>query len=246
MSVAQAQFRAALLDPGLPVPEGLRDGRGGAAGKRFDVYRNNVVVSLTDALATAFPLVRKLVGAKAFATLATGFVRACPPVSPLMMHYGADFPAFLEGFGPLKRYGYLPDCARLDLDLRRSYHAADSTPVPPAVFGDTALVGDLRLRLAPSTFLLQSDWPLFDLWRFNQEPGSPAPRVTAQDVLVVRQDFDPTPHLLPSGAGRWLQHLDAGLPFAAASERTAEEHAGFDLAATLTLALRLEALIAGR
>lgn len=246
MTVSQAPFRAALLDPDLPAPEGLEDGHGGAAGKRFDVYRNNVVVSLTEALATAFPLVRKLIGAQAFASVGSQFVRACPPSSPLMMHYGVDFPAFLEGVAPLKRYGYLPDCARLDLALRRSYHAADSLPVRPSVFCDAAAVAGLKLRPAPSTILLRSAWPLFDLWRFNQIPGSPAPRAAAQDVIVVRQDFDPAPHLLPPGAARWLGHLEEGLPFAEASERAVAAEADFDLAEALTLMLRLGALVQDR
>ena len=50
----QSAFAAALMDPTQPAPEGLRDPFGGPAGKRFDVYRNNVAVSLTEALETGF------------------------------------------------------------------------------------------------------------------------------------------------------------------------------------------------
>ena len=55
MNVDQDAFRAALLDPSLVAPEGLTDGQGRPAGRRFDVYRNNVSVALADALETAFP-----------------------------------------------------------------------------------------------------------------------------------------------------------------------------------------------
>ena len=62
MITTQTEFRAALLDPASPSPEGVRNPDGMHATKRFDVYRNNVAVSLTDALETAFPVVNKLVG----------------------------------------------------------------------------------------------------------------------------------------------------------------------------------------
>jgi hypothetical protein len=239
----QAAFRAALLDANLPEPDGLTDGADAPAGARFSVYRNNVVVSLKDAMKTAFPLVAKLLGPENFDRLSGHFVRAHPPTSPLMMHYGAAFPAFLEAFEPLRHLGYLPDCARLDLALRQSYHAADSTPLDPALLADTGTLEDLRLALAPSSRVLRSVWPLFDLWAYNMRPNQPKPQATAQDVLVTRPGFDPAPHLLPPGAAIWLGRLAEGAAFGQAAEETARACPAFDLAQALSLALQTSALI---
>ena len=47
----QTAFAAALLDPDLPPPDRLIAWNGSDPARRFAVYRNNVVVSLVDALA---------------------------------------------------------------------------------------------------------------------------------------------------------------------------------------------------
>ncbi|MEM6563660.1 MAG: DNA-binding domain-containing protein [Pseudomonadota bacterium] len=242
--VTQSEFRAALLDANVPAPDGLLDPKGAAAGSRFSVYRNNVVVSLREAMTTAFPLVKKLIGVQNFDNLSGLFVRAYPPKSPLMMHYGAEFPAFLEQFQPLAHIGYLPDCARLDLAMRRSYHAKDSKPLDPTrLQADPAEVMRLRLAPAPATQFLTSPWPLFDIWRFNTQDGAAKPQAVAQDVLVTRPEFDPCPHILPVGGARWLALLSSGATFGEATEQLSDDETDFDLAAVLAALLSAQGLI---
>ncbi|MGB3244634.1 MAG: DNA-binding domain-containing protein [Sulfitobacter sp.] len=241
----ETDFRNGLLDPGAPAPSGLRDGSQGPPGKRYDVYRNNVTHSLIEALGTAFPLVRKLIGERHFANLAPLYVRAHPPTSPLMMFYGAEFPEFISGFAPLSEIGYLADAARLDLAMRQSYHAGDvrlltaedlQTIAPDALAGAT-------FSLAPATAILRSHWPLFDIWRFNFEEGAPKPRAIAQDVLITRPAFDPTPHRLPVGGADWLLALAEWQSFAAATTTAEAAHPDFELECVLRLVLREGAIM---
>jgi hypothetical protein len=131
--MSQQEFRTALLDPEHPVPSGLTDPQGRPAGRRFNVYRNNVSVSLTEALRQAFPVVQKLVGEEFFTAMAQEHLRAHPPASPLMMFYGEAMPAFLSAFPPVAHLPYLADVARLELALRASYHAPDAVPSQPVV-----------------------------------------------------------------------------------------------------------------
>jgi len=233
-------FAPALLDPSLAIPPGLSDARGGPAERRFAVYRNNVVVSLIDAMETGFPVIVKLVGEEFFRAMAGVFVRAHPPTSPVLARYGIDFPQFLENFEPVAHLPYLADVARLEFALREAYHAADAAPVAPGALAHSRLM-EARLRLAPATRVVASPYPIHAIWRANTEAGAPPAKGGAETVLVTRPDWDPWPRPIPPAAARMILALLAGLPFAAALEAAGAE---IDLAATLTLLLDTKSITA--
>lgn len=245
MTVGQTAFRDAILDPDALRPAGLSDSNGQAAGRRFDVYRNNVAVSLAEALETAFPTIVKLVGAANFHILAGVFLRQHPPNSPLMMFYGDEMPEFLATFEPAKSLPYLPDVARLELAMRQSYHAADTTPVDPAAFDiDPEALMASHFSLAPSLRLIRSRFPIHAIWRFNHEEGAPRPAMAAEDIVVLRPDMDPAPHLLPQGGAAFMGALLAGKPLGVAHEIATSETEVFDLAHTLSLLIGAGAITA--
>lgn len=242
----QTEFRAAVLDPSAPVPGSLQDGKGAPAGRRFSVYRNNVAVSLTEALRTAFPVLQKLIGTQNFDRLAGLFLRAHPPRNPLMMHYGADLPAFLEAFAPLAHIGYLPDVARLENAMRRSYHAADMPPADPGILANLSEsdLPNVRFEIAPSLELVPSDWPLHDIWRFNSQDDAPKPRAEPQGVVITRALFDPEPHALTPADTACLTAIIDGAPLGDAIESAATRDPGYDLGPLLGLLLAQNAITA--
>ncbi len=245
MTVDQTTFREALLDPEAVRPDGLSDGKGRPAGRRFDVYRNNVAVSLTEALEVGFPVIRKLVGQGNFKLLASAYLRRHPPRSPLMMHFGTDLPSFLADFEPTRQTGYLPDVARLELAIRESYHAADADPIDPAeleALPSEALIGS-RVRLASSMRLVRSPWPVFSIWRFNVEEDTKSPEMAAEDVLVTRPDLDPVPELLSPGGADFINALLTGATFGDAMDKASEASRDFDLPVVLTLLVERKTMI---
>ncbi|KEJ95868.1 Putative DNA-binding domain-containing protein [Pseudosulfitobacter pseudonitzschiae] len=231
------RFYDALLDPVLPAPEGLHDGTGAVAGKRFDVYRNNVMQSLTDVMRAGFPAVRKLIGAQNFDLVAGAFIRAQPPTLPIMQRYGDGFDSFLAEVPQLAHLGYLSDVAGLEQALRLSYHAADCVPLDAARLGDLPpeQLGAVRFAVAPAVHLIPSVWPLYDIWRFNTEDGAPKPQPVAQHVLITRADYDPVPHPLSPAQGAWIAALMAGETLEAAQDAAGAVDPACDIATPMAL-----------
>ena len=242
MSVPQAAFSAALLDPKKGIPDGLVDPKGRPAGKRFDVYRNNVVVSLLDAMEAAFPAIQKMLGAEFFRAMAGEYVRQHPPQSPLLMFYGENFPAFLETFTPVEKYPYLADVARLELARRAAYHAADSAPVSPDALGAVSpdRLMEATFRLSPALRILSSPYPVVSLWEYNLIEGAPKPQPGAQTALITRPALDLEMRQLDAGTREFLLALGKNLPLANAFETALDTDPEFDLSAALGVMLQTE------
>jgi hypothetical protein len=238
--ISQSVFRAALLNPSAPIPEGLTDGHDRPAGRRYGVYRNNVTVSLREALVAGFPSIVSLIGRENFDHVARAYLRQSPPVSPLMMHYGADFPAFLATVEQLAPLPYLSDVARIDVAMRQSYHAADSTGIDPAALQalDEDRLLKTRFGFALSMILLRSTRPIGSIWHYTLRGGE-NPTGNPEDVLILRAEFDPEPFILGPGAGDVVEALQGGMPFGPAIEIGGLD---FDLGALLGLLLSQSAI----
>ncbi len=242
----QDAFVSALLEPEAAVPDDIAPLRDGTpANKRFTVYRNNVVLSLTDNLRAAFPTVAALVGDAFFNAMAGVYVREHPPTTPLMMDYGSDFAIFIEGFPPSASVPYLADMARLEDARRQAYHAADAVPAPQAAFqrlqGADAEVA--RLVLHPAVRLISSRFPVFSIWQRHHDDDARALPDGGEDVLVVRPQLDVEMYLLGAGEARFIAALGQGKRLGEAA-RDAGPNDGFDLAAAIARLIRAQAVSA--
>jgi uncharacterized membrane protein YphA (DoxX/SURF4 family) len=173
----QWEFGLAILNPAQPVPVGLAGPGGQSSLRRFSVYRNNVVVGLIDVLKDAFPAVRRIVGDDFFKCLAHGYIVKEPPRSPILLEYGAGFPAFIAAFEPASPLPYLADVARLERSWTEAYHAPEAAPLDPASL--TALAPDdfagLAFTAHPSLRTVRSQFPALTIWRMNAGDGELKP-----------------------------------------------------------------------
>jgi hypothetical protein len=130
-------------------------------------YDESEAATLTEVLAAAYPVIRRLVDPRFFAYAADRFIAAHPPVSPCLSQYGDAFAEFLGCFEPCRAHPYLPDVARLEWAMHRAQDAADAAILDPRLIADV-LPDDLErltFRFHPSVTLLHSPWPVDRIWR---------------------------------------------------------------------------------
>jgi len=251
MSLAiQSQFAAALIDPGLAVPEGLMAWNGPKPARRFGVYRNNVAIGLIGALASRFPAAERIVGEEFFAAMAHEFIRLHPPRSPLLLAYGDDLPDFVETFQPAREIPYLPDVMRLEVARGRAYHAADAIPLDAALLATVEPGGLAELAFVPhpSASIIRSANPVITIWAMNTGEIELADIAdwSGEDALVVRPHMIVEVHGLPPGGAAFLEQLFAGAALGRAFEAALAEAPDFDLSANLAGAFTAGAFMAIR
>ncbi|MDE5463983.1 DNA-binding domain-containing protein [Bradyrhizobium sp. CSS354] len=233
-----AAFAPALLDPVRLAPEIVTGPNGKAPGKRYDVYRNNVTVSLIDALAAIYPAVQRITGIDFFRAMARFHVRQTPPISPLLFDYGRDFPAFIAQYEHAQMMPWLADVARIERAWLDAYHAADAVPVSPAQLAAVApeRLGDLVLIPHPAAGIVRSQFAAVTIFAANRDT-SPVGRIDAaspEDALVTRAEFDVVVRHLPPGGAAVASSLMSGRPLGEAAARALDAAADFDLASNIT------------
>jgi hypothetical protein len=234
----QAAFSAAILDPNLPMPEGLVGPDGLPSLRRFSVYRNNVVVGLINALKAAYPATCKIVGNEFFSAMARSFVAVSPPKTPIMLDYGAGFADFIAGFAPAAELPYLADVARIERGWVEAYHAADVSAFDPASLSHLPpeQFGQIRFVLAPSLRVLRSAFPALTIWRMNRADGEVVPvdfSSGGEDTLILRPGVEVEVRAMSPGTAAFLLGLRSGACVEQALRAAGQETEGFDLSALL-------------
>jgi hypothetical protein len=120
MTLADAQRRlaAALLSGETGDVADLFEGGRRSPRTVLDVYCESIVAGLAGVLAGHFPNTRRSLGHAAFTLAAKEFVRLHPPRSPLLSHYGGDFPGFLACAGRTTAEASVAKTARREWDER--------------------------------------------------------------------------------------------------------------------------------
>lgn len=230
-------FTAGLLNPDRAPPSIVAGPNGKAADRRYAVYRNNVTVSLINALAAVYPATMRITGADFFRAMARFHVRATPPTSPLLFEYGREFPDFIASYEFAREMPWLPDVARIERAWLDAYHAADAEPLAPTVLASIPVekLADTVLVPHPAMAIVRSRFPAVTIFAANRADAPVGRIVNAEpeDALVTRPHLQVSVRRLPPGGAAFAERLARGATLGEAAEAAITTAAGFDLAANI-------------
>lgn len=242
----QSDFSRALLDAEADVPLSLAEPVSFDREERFNVYRNNVLSSLIEALQQSFPVVSALVSPDTFVNLAAKFITQSPPRSAYLFEYGECFPEFLASCVQLEAYPFIPEVAALEYAILRSTHAADAVPANEllvALAADPSALAVARFKFAPSVKLLSFGAASASIWAAHQSETGSFDAIDASQperVMLSRPGFSVEVDILAPAEFSFVSALYKGVAVEAALSQVGEE---IDLSACFHRLLVREALV---
>lgn len=205
-------------------------GTGGAVSPREQIYRNNVFISLTGALADVYPAVKRLVGEPFFNQLARRYLRVHPSRSGNLHDFGGRLAELLRGLTEISNLPYLPDVAALEWALHEVFHAGDATASE-----SNRLCEYSQVPVHPAVRLVASRYPVLTIWQANQaeDPGLVDLDAGGDWLIVFRQELER--QILRASAGELalLGALQSGMPLGKACEAAIAAEPGIDLGAAM-------------
>jgi len=214
----------------------------------MSVYLGNTRGNWAKALASAYPVVRKIVGEDFFEGMAHAYARAHPSSSGDLNEFGAQLAGFVAQWPHTQDLPYLPDVARMEWLAHRAYFAADQ-PAPDlrrlAAMPEDQLAA-LPLAHSPGSALLVSEWPLARLWAVHQDDFAGDFEVDLrrgfQRTLIHRPRWRVEVRAIAPGDYRFLAEAGRGASLGSALQAAAEVDADFDPASALARWVSLGAI----
>lgn len=182
----------------------------------FSIYQHSVITHLKNALADVYPVLKRLLGEACFEGLARRYSHDYPSPSGNLHDFGEQFPLFLRSLAHLGAWPYLADIAQLEWAYHQIFHAAEQAPLALERLQAIAQTdySNLRFKLHPASYLIESAYPIQAIWEANQADFSNETTIEVNGnpvcLLVYRQDFIIYMQPLPTAEFAFLQQLMQG------------------------------------
>lgn len=161
---------------------------------RLNIYRNNTMISLTNALKATFPVTVQLVDENFFAYAAHAFITAEPPREARLSEFGGGLPRFLARFPACRAYPVIAEMAAFEWAITRALHGAETYPAPAALLERLREGGGkMRVSLQPNLNFAFSRWNLVNVWLDHKTNANLRPlerRITRIAVSRRGDDID--------------------------------------------------------
>lgn len=213
---------------------------GGDQQRRFNIYRNNRMVSLIDSLRSTYPALNRLLGEEFFKASARAYIDAHPPEQPVMSEYGAEFGLFLSLLPSTDSVPYLRDVAELEWCQLQAYHCKDAPVFKVTDLSNLApeVIMNTRFDCHPALHIVESAWPIGSIWTCSinevQPDEQPIDMNQSEAVLVTRPELQVQVNILNKAVIAFLQSIQQGETLGDAADKALESDPMFDVGENFT------------
>jgi hypothetical protein len=217
---------------------------------RFNIYRNNIVENLKNALRLTFPGIWKLIGEECANSVAHAFVQHQTnwPVTGCLDDWGEGFIEFLGTIPELEDLYYLKDFALYEWHCHVIYCAQDAVNnISRRVEEKLAavpeeLIDRLKFDFIPACYLYQSCFPIQQIEAVVLHPEIEQVNLSEAGAygIIVKIDFIVETHWLDEKDWLFVKKLYSGMIFGEAVADGMKEASDFDLTAVISKILQMK------
>ena len=206
---------------------------------RFEIYRSSWLENMANVMSDTYPVIKKLLGAEFFNAMSQRYIEQYHSRCGDIHLYGEYFVNFIREFEPVRELTYLPDVSRLEWMVHQVFHSADEQIIDISHLASLSMsqLETNAIKLHSGLRLLQSNFPVHDIWRVNQNNFNQHAVVNLDigsvNLLVFRKDLEVV--LLPLSLinYQFIQRLQSTKNIAEAYTNTLLLDPEFDMASVL-------------
>ena len=235
------QWMKARIHPGADASPSASDAdrwlnpqRGAPGRERLSVYAAGYLARIREALMEVYEAVHHVVGNPEFSQLAEAYAVCHPSHEYNLSLVGRSVPEFLTTYALTQQLPFLPDLARLEWLVAEAFHAQEAPSLDPTSLKSVSpdMWDHLRLIFHPSVRLVDSSWPLLDIWhaRTRKRHAIDIELVNRpQRVLIFRARFQVRCELIDEWQEVFLRSLLEGQTLGAVCAHVADRMGGVAL-----------------
>ena len=232
-----AKFKAALLSADTQFYQAVAAPSMSEKEARLNVYRNNIVVSLIDALSDIFPVTQTLVGEEFFRAMAREYIQENLPKSPVISEYGQNFADFIAQFPPAQSLPFLANLAALEHSMLTLTNDAEQATLSQQQVAEAFAQAEdpdaLQLALPKSAKIFVSPYAIGSIYKAHLNDGetrlTEVKVDTTEHLFLVKSHLYAQMHIITKAQAIFLKNLLQGMPLADA----VPEDENFDLGTCL-------------
>lgn len=200
------------------LSKNLLNAQGGDPGiERMSVYAGGYLARTHNAMAETYEAVQFVLGEHAFIHLCEDFIQKYNTPDYRLTEVGKELDDYLRTGHPLTvKYPYLADLAELEWRINQAFHAFLEPSFDSAVLQgvDESILGKMKIIFQPCVYLVESDWPVLDIWQCRKQNREDLDRVrlqnSSQKILIGRRDTQIRTEILDTPQYRLIKSLMSG------------------------------------